>query len=120
MSSELLARRLLRLDAFYCAGAGLIALAASVPLAGLFDVPTAAVAGVGAGTVAWAWVLAGLARRRDWRQPLAAVTAANVGAAAVVAALAAVAPALAARLLLAAVAVEVAAFAAIQLRTLRR
>ena len=120
MPSELLARRLLRFDAFYCAAAGAIALAACLPLARLFHVPAAAIAGVGTVTVVWAWLLARLARRRDWRQPLAVVTGANAGASAAVAALAAVERALAGRLLLAAVAVEVAAFTAVQLRTLRR
>ena len=120
MPTELVARRLLRFDAFYCAAAGLIALAACLPLARLLHVPAAAIAGVGATTVVWALLLARLARRRDWRQPLAIITGANAGASAAVAALAAVEPTLAGRLLLVAVAVEVAAFAAVQLRTLRR
>lgn len=120
MSPELLARRWLRLDALYCGAAGVIALGACIPLARLFHVPTAAIAAAGAATVVWAWLLARLAQRREWRHPLAVVAAANAGAAATVAALAAVAPALAARLLLAAVCVEVATFAAVQLRTLRR
>jgi hypothetical protein len=120
MSPELLARRWLRLDALYCAAAGDIALAACIPLARLYHVPVAVTAGLGAGVLAWAWLLARFARRRDWRQPLAAVTAANAAAAAAIAALAPAAPALAGSLLLAAVALEVAALAAIQLRTLRR
>lgn len=120
MSSEVLARRWLRLDAVYCGGAGVIALAACMPLAQLFHVPAALVAGAGAVTLAWASMLTRLAQRPDWRQPLAAVTAANGLAAAGIAALATITPTLAGRLLLAAVALEVAAFALIQLQTLRR
>ena len=76
-------------------------------------------ASVGAGTLLWAYLLARLARERDWRKPLTAVTAANAGAAAAIVTLAVVAPTLAARLLLAAVAVEVGALAAVQLHALR-
>ena len=41
MSGELLGRRLLRLDALYCAVAGLIALLLFAPLAGLLGAPPA-------------------------------------------------------------------------------
>jgi len=119
-NAELVARRWLRIDAFYCAAAGGLALALCVPLAHLFNIPLEAVVGVGAATILWALLLAHLARRRDWRQPLWLVAAANAFASAGLAVLAALAPEAAPRLLLAAVAVEVAGFAAVQVRMLRR
>jgi hypothetical protein len=115
-----LARRWLRLDAFYCAAAGVIAVALSGPLARLFETPQLLVAAIGFATVFWAWLLLGLAGRRSWREPLRLVAAANAAASIGVMLLAALAPAAAARLLLIAVAAEVAAFALVQLRTLRR
>jgi hypothetical protein len=90
------------------------------PIGRLFDVPFAAVVGIGAATLVWAWLLTRLARQGDWRSPLRLVAAANAAASVGVAVLAALAPALAGRVLLLAVAVEVAAFAAIQLRVLVR
>jgi hypothetical protein len=116
MSRELRARRWLRLDAAYCAAAGLLALVLARELAGLFDVPAVAVAALGAATLVWASLLALLARRDEWRAPVLVVGVANALAAAGVAASAIAAPATAARLLLVAVALEVAAFAAVQLR----
>jgi len=120
MSGELLARRLLRLDAFYCAGAGLIAVLLFAPLATLLDTPPAVPAVAGIATVGWAGLVHRLAARPSWRSPVAAVAAANVVGAAAIAALAILAPATAARVLLGAVAVEVAAFAVAQLVALRR
>ena len=120
MTGEALGRRLLRLDALYCAGAGLIALLLVAPLAELFGIPPALLVGAGVATLAWAAVLNRIAQRIDWRRPVAIVAAANVGAALAIAALALVAPAAAARVLLAAVAVEVAAFGVGQIAALRR
>jgi hypothetical protein len=110
----------LRWDAGYCGGGGAIALALAVPLGRLFDVPIVLVAAIGAGTTVWACALAVLARRPDWTRSVVVVGAANAVAAAGVAILAGVAPATAPRLLLAAVSAEVAAFAVVQLRLLRR
>ena len=118
--AEVVARRWLRIDSFYCAAAGGLALSLCVPLARLFKIPFEAVVGVGAVTIFWAWLLMRLARRRDWRQPLRWVAAANAAASAGVAILAALAPEVAPRLLLTAVAVEVAVLAAVQVRILRR
>ena len=120
MSGETLGRRLLRLDAVYCAGAGLIAVALFAPLAQLFDTPRLVPAAAGVATVVWAELLRRFARLPAWRQPVSLVAAANVLAAAGLAGLAVVAPSTAARILLAAVAVEVAAFAAGQVTALRR
>lgn len=120
MSGESLARRLLRVDAAYCAGAGLIAVGAFAPLARLLHAPPALLLATGVATVAWALALLRIARRAQWRLPVAAVASANTLAAAAIAALAAVAPGTAARLLLAAVAVEVGVLAAGQAYALRR
>ena len=119
-ATELVARRWLRLDAFYCAAAGVLALSLCVPLGHLYAIPFELIAGIGAATIVWGWFLKRLAQRQDWRQPLQLVAAANAAASAGLAALAAMAPAAAPRLLLIAVAIEVAAFAAGQLRMLRR
>jgi O-antigen/teichoic acid export membrane protein len=109
----------LRIDALYCAGGGVVALALCLPLARFFGVPAEAVAAIAVATVVWAWLLLRLAARRDWRTPLQLIAAANAAASAAVAVLAALAPAVAPRLLLIAVAAEVAAFAAVQFRLLR-
>jgi hypothetical protein len=119
MSRELRARRWLRLDAVYCAAAGLLALVLARPLGDLFDVPAVAVAALGVATLVWASLLALLARRDEWRAPVVVVGMANALVAAVVAASAVVAAATVARLLLVAVALEVGAFAAVQLRLLQ-
>ena len=120
MTGEALGRRLLRLDALYCAGAGLIALLLFAPLAELFRIPPVLLVGAGVATLAWATLLDRIAQRIDWRRPVAIVAAANVAAALAIAALAVVAPATAARVLLAAVSIEVASFAAGQVVALRR
>lgn len=118
--SELAARRWLRIDAFYCAAAGALAVSLCVPLARFFDVPVGVVGGSGVATIVWAWLLLRLAAGEHWREPLRLVGAANAAASAGLAVLAALSPAAGSRLLLVAVAIEVAAFAAVQLRTLRR
>ena len=120
MSGEVLGRRLLRLDAAYCAVAGLLAVVLFAPLADLFDAPRLVPAAAGAATVAWAVVLHRLARRSDWRQPVAAVAAANTVGAGGLAVLALIASTIAGAVLLALVAVEVALFAVGQLAALKR
>jgi hypothetical protein len=113
------ARRWLRLDALYCAGAGVIAVALCVPLGRLFHVPPALAAELGLGTLVWAVLLARLARRRDWRRSTRVVSGANVAGSLGLVALAVAAPTTLARVLLLAVAAEVATFAVAQARTLR-
>ena len=113
------ARRWLRLDALYCAGAGLIVLALCVPLGRLFHVPPALAAALGLGTLVWAILLAWLARSRDWRRSTSLVAGANVAGALALVALGVAAPTTLARVLLIAVAAEVATFAIAQARTLR-
>ena len=117
--NELVARRWLRLDALYCAAAGVLALSLCVPLARLFEIPPVLMASIGLATTFWAWLLLRFAQREHWRQPLQRVAAAKAAAAAGVAVLVALTPAAAPRLLLIAVAVEVAAFAAVQFRVLQ-
>jgi hypothetical protein len=106
-------RRLLR-------GSGVIVLALCVPLGRLFHVPPLAAATLGAGTLGWAVLLARLAARRDWRRSTRLVVVANVAGSLGLLALAVAAPTTVARLLLLAVAAEVAAFAVAQLRTFTR
>ena len=120
MTGEALGRRLLLLDACYCGAAGMLAIGFVVPLARLLQVPRLALAVAGAATIVWAILLRRLAGRLDWRLPVAAVAAANGVAAGGLAGLALVSPAAAAKVLLAAVAVEVAAFAVGQVVALRR
>jgi len=111
------ARRSLLLDSAYCAAAGILALALAAPFGRLFHVPAAVPAAIGAATIVWAAALALLARREGWRSTTAVVAAANAAAALGVGALAYLAPGTGgARFLLAAVAAEVAAFAAVQSR----
>lgn len=112
------ARTWLQLDAVYCGGGALIALALAEPLGRLLHVSALFVLAIGAVTACWALVLVRLMRSADLRQPLRLVAAVNAAASIAVAVLAAVEPARAARLLLIAVAIEVAAFAVAQLRLL--
>jgi hypothetical protein len=120
VTGETLGRRLLRLDAAYCAVGGLIAVAAVAPLAELLAAPRGLLVAAGIGAIGWALLLHRLARRTDWRAPVAVVAAANLLGAAAIAALAFATPELAGQLLIAAVAIEVAAFAAGQVAALRR
>jgi hypothetical protein len=120
MAGDALARRLLRLDAVYCAGGGSLAIALYAPLSRLFEAPRVVFVLVGTAAIAWALVLVWLARAPKWRVSAGVVATANVVGAAAIAAVAAFAPALAGRLLLVAVAVEVSAFAVAQLVALRR
>jgi hypothetical protein len=114
------ARRWLRLDALYCAGAGVLIIALCVPLGRLFHVVPALAAALGASTLVWAALLGRLAARPDWRRPTSLVAGANVAASLGLLALAISAPTSLARLLLLAVTAEVATFAVAQLRTLSR
>jgi hypothetical protein len=120
VSGDALARRLLRLDAAYCAGAGALAIALYAPLSRLFEAPEAVFFFAGSAAITWALVLLRLARAQTWRLSAGVVAAANIVGAAAIGAVAAFAPALAGRLLLVAVAAEVSAFAVAQLAALRR
>jgi hypothetical protein len=120
MTGETLGRRLLRLDAAYCATGGLIAIAAFAPLAEIVAAPSALLVAAGAAAFAWALVLRRFARATQWRAPVAVVAVTNLAAAGAIAALALATPRLAGQLLLAAIAVEVGAFAASQLWALRQ
>jgi hypothetical protein len=54
VAGETLARRLLRLDAAYCAAGGTLTLILFTPLARFLGAHEALLAGAGAGAVAWA------------------------------------------------------------------
>lgn len=118
MTGEELGRRSLEVDAAYCAAAATVTLLARRPLARVLALPTSTVAVPALGTYVWVGLLARLARRPSWRSPVAAVAAANLGAAAVLLGLAA--KRRQGRILLAATALEVTAFACSQLVALRR
>lgn len=120
MRGETLGKRALGLDAVYCAGGGLVAVAAAQPLGRLLDVPSWLVAACGVGALVWAAALAIASRGSRWRATVVSVAVANGVAAATFAGLALVAPALGAQLLLAAVALEVMAFAGAQLLAVHR
>ena len=113
------AARWLRLDAAYCAAGGVLAVVLADRLSELFGVPSRLLVGLGLAAVAWAVLLEVMSRTRRLRSALAAVCVANAIAAAACAVLAALATEAAGRLLLAAVAIEVGAFAAVQLRLVR-
>ena len=119
MTTERRARRWLQLDALYCVVAGVLTLTLAAPLGRLFHVAPELAAGAGAAAVVWGVLLARFATRLTWRVPLALVATANAAASAALVGLAIVAPGPAAHIVLAAVALEVAAFASIQLRILR-
>lgn len=119
MRTELAARRWLAADALYCAGAGLMVLALARPLASLYGVPYGLALGLGGATVVWAAALAILRRANRWRSVLVVVAAANSGAAVALAMSAVLAIGFLGRGLLLAVALEVAAFAVMQVRLLR-
>jgi len=114
------AKRSLTFDAAYCAGAGLSAVLLAPGLASLFGAPTLLIRVLGVVTVVWAVILQAAPSRVGVRPMLRVVAAANASAAVVLAALAFLAPRLAAQALLAAVALEVSAFAVAQARAHRK
>lgn len=120
MDGRGLARLSLRADAAYCALTAVCLLVFARALAVGLAVPTWVLLTAAVATGTWAASLcsaAGSARLRTW---LAVVLAANVVSAVLVATLAVTRPLDALSLLLLAVAVEVAAFAALQGLALRR
>jgi len=120
MTSERLGRAALGLDAIYCVGAGTTAVLARRRLGSALGFDPALVAVAGAATVVWSGGVAAAARRQRWRQYVAAVAVANVVAATALGVGATTRPSRSGRALLSAVAVEVAGFAAVQTRSLRR
>ena len=95
-------------------------MALAEPLARLFHVPAEVAVALGAAAVVWGLALARFATSARWHASLRLVATANAAASATLMGLAIVAPSMVANLVLAAVAVEVAAFASIQLRILRQ
>ncbi len=109
----------LRIDSAYCALTAFIVAAFAVPLARQLAVPVALIVVVAVATGGWAFVLYRVAARASLRGWLWRVMVANVLAAVLIGALAVVRPLDAIAVLLAAVAVEVAGFAASQALALR-
>jgi hypothetical protein len=120
VDGQRLGRIALTADAAYCAVAALGVLVFARPLADALAVPIIDVTLAAFGTAAWAVSLRLVARRTVLRPWLVLVLAANVVAASAILALVAARPPDGFSLLLAAVAVEVAAFAASQAVALRR
>jgi hypothetical protein len=119
MSAEVLARRSLIADAAYCAGAAVLALVLARPLSGFVGVSLVVLVSLGSATLAWAAFLALLSRIQSWRNAVGFVAAANSGAAIALAVLAVLNAGIWPRLLLLAVALEVAAFAVVEFAALR-
>lgn len=76
--SEQLARSSLVTDAIYCAAVGAVAAAAADRFSQRLGLPSRLVRGAGFATVGWAATVAGMARRKRWREALATVFIANV------------------------------------------
>ncbi|MEJ3748426.1 hypothetical protein WEI85_34715 [Actinomycetes bacterium KLBMP 9797] len=111
----------LRLDAIYCAVAALALVVFVDPVSRRLDTPPALILAIAVGVGGWAFALHRVAWRPRLRPWLAGVLLANVVAATLIAVLAAVRPWDGAfTVLLAAVAVEVAAFAISQAVALRQ
>lgn len=77
----MLGRAALRLDAAFCAVAGIETAALASPLARMLSTSPATVQAAGAGTVAWAVALRSLSKCGRWRRALGPVAAANTAAA---------------------------------------
>lgn len=120
MQRRQLGRLSLRLDAAYCGLAALLLLVFAGPAATRLGVPAWVILVAAVGTAGWAVVLRHLADRTRLRPWLIVVLTANVVAAGLIAILAATRPYDVFTVLLAAVAVEVAAFAASQAAALRQ
>jgi hypothetical protein len=120
MDGQRLARLALVADAAYCGLAALCLLAFASPLSGALGVPISVLVAAAVGTIAWAIGLRLMAGRQTLRPWLVGVLAANILAVVVITLLAATRSPDAYSLLLAAVALEVAAFAVVQGVALRR
>ena len=113
-------RRSLQLDSIYCAVAAVSLILFSDPVSERLAVPPAVTVAIAVGVGGWAFALHRVARRPRLRPWLVGVLIANIVAATLIAAFAAVRPWDGAfTVLLAAVAIEVAAFAASQAVALR-
>lgn len=119
MDAETLGRRSLVLDAAYCALAGSIAVGRRRPLGAAFGVSPVLVGAAGGVTVAWSGLVASVLGGPQWRNPVRAVATANTLAAAGLLVAAARHRRPRARVLLGAVGIEVAGFAASQVFALR-
>ena len=108
------------MDAAYCAIAAVLLLGFADPLAKALSAPSPLVVAAAVGTAMWALLLSAVAYRADLRPWLVRVLAANLVAACLVAALAVVRPFDGLSVLLIAVSVEVATFAAVQAIAVRR
>lgn len=120
MDRRRLGQTSLRADAAYCAVTSACLAVFTGPASGAVGLPVWTVLAVAAGTAVWAFSLARAARGAQLRPWLVRVLTANIVAAVSIAGLAVTRPRDAVSVLLLAVALEVAAFAASQAVALRR
>lgn len=120
MDAERSGRRSLVLDAAYCGLTGSILVATRRRLATVLGVPAAFLGTAGAVTVGWAALVWRLSGRQEWRRPVGVVASANAIAAAGLLLAAVRHEHRSAKILLAAVATEVAGFSVAQSLALRR
>ena len=120
MAKRQLGRLALGLDAGYCGLAAVCLLAFAEPLGDVFDVTTALILGLAGATAGWALLLTFAALADNVKPWLLVVLLINCAAAGLIAALATARQSDAVTLLLFAVAVEVAGFAAAQAVALRQ
>ena len=118
MANEELGRKALGVDAAYCGAIGAVCIVASRPLAKWTGLPVPAVAGIGAGAAAWSGFVARPASQRNWQSGVRVVAAANAVAAGALAFAAKRQSRRGMRLALGATALEVGAFAAVQIASL--
>ncbi len=118
MANEELGRKALGADAAYCGAIGAVCIPASRPLSKWTGLPVPAVAGIGAGAAAWSGFVARSASQRNWQSGVRVVAAANAVAAGGLAFAAKRQSRRGMRLALGATALEVGAFAAVQIASL--
>ena len=120
MDAEHSGRLSLEMDAAYCAVVGGIVSLGARRLGTLLELQVPAVLGAGAATVAWAGLVSRLSTAENWRRGVGLVATANLFAASGLGAVAARQRSLSGRLILAAVATDVATFAVWQAIALRK
>jgi hypothetical protein len=118
VANEQLGRASLGADAAYCAVTGTAILAAVRPISRWTGLPAPAVAGVGVVASAWSGFVARSASQDNWQSGIRAVASTNAVAAGVLAVVAGRQSRRGMRLTLGAMAVEIGAFAAVQIASL--
>ena len=118
MANEELGRKALGADAAYCGAIGTACVAVSGPIAKWTGLPVPAVVGIGAGSTAWSGFVARSASQGNWQSGVRVVATANAVAAGALAFAAKRQSRRGMRLALGLTALEVGAFAAVQIASL--